>query len=140
MTTHLAPRPLAEHPYLLPTALGAVGMLHGIAHFAGVAGHLERATDGTAERYLGGWWTIDDPTQLRVLAAVWGVIGAAFVVAGLLTLLRLPVARTVLLSVASVSLALTVLALWAAGIGVVVNLTFLAIVATIPAAWLTPAR
>jgi hypothetical protein len=117
-----------------PLALGVFSVLHGIAHFAGTAGHFEKIDEGTAESYLGGTVEISDPTVLRSLAAVWAVVGVAYIVVGVLVMLRRPSARSAFVAITCVSLVLSLLALWAAVIGVIVNVVLLALV------WKAPSR
>lgn len=136
MTVQQTTRPTARgrRPGRVPLyAFSVFLVLHGIAHFAGVAGHLERIDEGAAEEYLGGAWSISDPSALRVLAVIWALAGLAFVAAAAVVATRRPPARAVLGVVTSFSLALTVLALWAAVIGVVVNVVLLAVIVAAPA-------
>jgi hypothetical protein len=111
-----------------PIALGVFSVLHGIAHFAGTAGHLEKIDEGTAESYLGGTVEISDPSVLRSLAVIWAVVGVTYIVVGVLVMLRHPVARGAFVAVTCVSLVLSLLALWAAVIGVIVNVVLLTLV------------
>jgi hypothetical protein len=122
-----------------PIALGVFSVLHGIAHFAGTAGHLEKIDEGTAESYLGGAVEISDPSVLRSLAVVWAVVAVVYIGVGVLVMFRHPSAKAAFVTVTSVSLVLSVAALWAAVIGVIVNVVLLALVWT-ASSRLFPAR
>jgi hypothetical protein len=125
---------------LAPLALGAFTVMHGIAHFAGTAGSLQHVEDGTAEQYLGGHWDITDPALLRSLAVLWALLGLATISAGVLIALRYRRAPVVLAAVAVASLVLSTVALWAAVVGVLVNLALLGLALWAPARLFGPER
>ena len=134
MTTVPAPQPLAGARARLRTRLLAGFLaLHGVAHFAGTTDSLRLAGDGEAAEYLGGAWTISDPAVLRVLAVAWTAAGIAFLALAVLVWLCPARARVPLAAVAAASLALSVLALPAAVVGVVIDGALLVL------AWWAPA-
>lgn len=101
--------------------------LHGIAHFVGVTGSLAAIEDGTSEPYLGGWWTISDPVALRTLAVLWALAGLGYVAVAIAMWIGLPWRRAALIGVTIGSLVLSVAALWAAVVGVVIDVVLLAV-------------
>lgn len=111
----------------LRRALGALVIVHGVAHLAGAADAFARAGDGRAAEYLGGLATIADPAALRGLGAMWAMAGLLVAAAGVVVLRGAPSWPAVLAAAAGGSLMLCVAALWAAAIGVVVNAVLLAI-------------
>lgn len=107
--------------------LGVVVILHGIAHLAGTADAFDRAADGRAAEYLGGLATIDDPAALRGIGAMWAMAGLLVAGAGVVVARGAASWPAVLAAAAGGSLMLCVAALWAAAIGVVVNVALLAV-------------
>ena len=134
MTTVPTPGSLAGARARLWTRLLAVFLaLHGLAHVAGTTDSLRLAGDGEAAEYLGSAWTISDPAVLRVLAVAWAVAGIAFLALAVLVWLRPARARVPLAAVAAASLVLSVLALPAAVVGVVIDAALLVLVWWAPA-------
>jgi hypothetical protein len=106
--------------------------LHGLGHFAGTSGSLQLIDQGKTADYLAGFWVVSDPTTLRILAVAWAATGVAFLVFAAMVWGRAGRARLALVAVASVSLALSVAALWAAIVGVVINTVLLILAAAVP--------
>ncbi len=110
----------------LPTGVrhvvAVVAVLHGVAHGVGTSEAFSAAADGRSLDYLAGAWTVADPTALRAVGILWALTGAAFVLAGVATLLRFTAWPAVLLPLSGVSLVLCVAGLWGAVIGIPVNL------------------
>lgn len=110
---------------LIPLFLTA----HGFAHLAGTVTAFEAAANGESLDYLGGAWVISDPTTLRLVGTAWAVVAVAYVAAaigewsGWGGWVRFVAVVTVS------SLLLSVLGLWAAWIGVLVDLGILAAIA-----------
>ena len=109
--------------------LGVFLVLHGVAHLVGTSASFDRAADGDPAEYLAGTWTLSDPALLRLAGVVWALVAVAFLYAGAVAWLRRPEWPRVLAVVSLVSLALCVLALWAAVIGVVIDVALLAVAA-----------
>jgi hypothetical protein len=107
--------------------LGAVVVLHGIAHFAGTADLVARAGGDRSADLLAGAVTVSDSRGLQALAVAWAVLGLAMILAGVVTIVGAGVWPAVLLAASASSLMLCILALWAAVIGVVVNAVLIGI-------------
>ena len=101
--------------------------LHGVAHFAGTGDSFTAAADGESVDYLGGAWTLTDPTVLRAMGVVWALVGAAFLLAAAIAWMRRPEWPRVLAGVAAVSLLVVLVALWASVVGVVIDVALLAL-------------
>ena len=101
--------------------------LHGVAHFAGTGDSFTAAADGESVDYLGGAWTLTDPTVLRAMGIVWALVGAAFLLAAAIAWMRRPEWPRVLAGVAAVSLLVVLVALWASVVGVVIDVALLAL-------------
>ncbi|MGH8835096.1 MAG: hypothetical protein ACRDWG_08905 [Actinomycetes bacterium] len=129
--TVLTPRTVEVHK-LGAVALAVVLVLHGVAHFAGSTDLSAEADARQDVYYLGGLWTISDPSVLRVVGVLWAVVGALVVLSAGAVLLRHRYARQTVVVAALLSLALSVVGLWAAIVGVGVNLALLALVAFAP--------
>ena len=122
----------APHPSRVdaPTrVLGVFLALHGLVHLVGTSASFDQAADGDSAGYLAGAWNLSDPTLLRLAGLVWALVAVAFLYAGAITWLRRPEWPRVLAIVSVVSLALCVLALWAAVVGVVIDVALLAVAA-----------
>ncbi len=123
----------ARRPAHVVSRLLAVFLvMHGIAHFVGVTGTIGSIREGGTQELAAGAWSAGNDALLALLAVLWAVAGAGFVVTAALVWLNRSVARAALLWVASFSLALSALTLWAAVVGVVIN------VVLIVAVWLFP--
>jgi hypothetical protein len=101
---------------------------HGVAHWVGTSRSFQDAADGTTVDYLGGAWSISSPTTLRMLGVLWVIAGAAFLVAAWAYWTRAPRRRAVLLAVTVPSLALAILALPMAVVGVVIDVALVLLV------------
>ena len=101
--------------------------LHGVAHFAGTGDSFTAAAEGESVDYLGGAWTLSDPTVLRAMGVVWALVGAAFVLAAGIAWMRRPEWSRVLAGVSAVSLLVVLVALWASVVGVVIDVALLAL-------------
>lgn len=135
MTTIHLPGPRAGSAVRLRRRLLAVFLaLHGFAHFAGTSGSLQLIDQGKATDYLGGSWTVSDPTTLRTLAAAWAAMGIAFVVVAAMVWRHPAGVRLPLAAVAALSLTLSVAALWASIVGVVINAFILILAVAAPRA------
>jgi hypothetical protein len=108
--------------------------LHGLAHLAGTSDAFQRASDGAAVGYVGGAWTLSDPTALRALGLVWAVVAAAFLAAAIMTWAGAVAWPRPVGGVAAGSLVVAVAALWASAIGVVIDIALLVV------AWQVAAR
>jgi hypothetical protein len=106
---------------------GRVPRLADVAHFAGTGDSFTAAADGKSVDYLGGAWTLSDPTLLRAVGVVWALVGAAFVVGAAIAWLRRPEWPRVLAGVSAVSLLVVVISLWASAVGVVIDVALLAL-------------
>jgi hypothetical protein len=106
-------------------ALALFLVLHAIAHLVGTQASLAAAGDGKTLEYLGGAWAVSDPTVLRLLGVAWAVGVALFLISA--RALWVGSSRRVgLLLLATVySLILSVLALWASVVGVVIDVALL---------------
>jgi hypothetical protein len=118
------PRRLDRSPTLTRVLAVFLG-LHGVAHFAGTDDSFTAAADGESVDYLGGAWTLSDPTVLRAMGVVWALVGAAFVLAAVIAWMRRPEWPRVLRGVAAVSLLVVLVALWASVVGVVIDVALL---------------
>ena len=101
--------------------------LHGVAHFAGTGDSFTAAADGESVDYLGGAWTLTDPTLLRAMGVAWALVGAAFLLAAAIAWMRRPEWPRVLAGVSAVSLLVVLVALWASVVGVVIDVALLAL-------------
>ena len=119
-------RRLHRSPALTRVLAMFVG-LHGVAHFAGTGDSFTAAADGESVDYLGGAWTLTDPTVLRAMGIVWALVGAAFLLAAAIAWMRRPEWPRVLAGVAAVSLLVVLVALWASVVGVVIDVALLAL-------------
>src|SRR6266545_1917950 len=99
-------------------ALAVLLALHGYAHFVGTADNLHRLDSHGTGQLLA--WTITSPALLGTLALLWAALGSSFIVAAVLTGFASPSARTMVRALAAASLALCVVSLWTAWIGVLV--------------------
>ena len=103
--------------------LAALLALHGYAHFVGTADNLHRLdAHGTGQLLA---WTIPSPALLGTLAIFWAALGSGFILAAVLTGFAGPHARTTVRALAAASLTLCLASLWAAWIGVLINLAIL---------------
>ena len=118
---------------LAARALAVFLAFHGVAHFAGTGGSLKLVDGGHAD-VLGGSAQLAGAAALTTLAIAWAVIGAAYLVVAVLVWIGHPMARAALIGVTAVSLALSVLQLPLAVVGVVID------VALLLGAWLIPGR
>jgi hypothetical protein len=105
--------------------LAVIVAVHGIAHGAGVLGNLVLVENGGSAELLGGWWVTGDPVALTVAAAVWGALAAVMLLASSLLMAGSPAARQVLVVAASASLLVCAISLFAAEVGVAVNVGLL---------------
>lgn len=127
----VTPRPVAGHR-LAVLGFTAVLVLHGIAHFAGLVDSFDKADAGESVDYLGGAFTISDPTWLQVAGVVWAAAGILMVISAVLVLTHHRLARPTVLTALVVSLTLSVVGWPAAVVGVVLNLALLALVTLRP--------
>lgn len=104
-----------------PVVFGALLGMHGIAHFVGLVAALDTLEDAGSLEYLGGAWVLSDPTAIRVVGGVWAVLGVAFAFAGVASMSGWRRIVRPVRMLATASTVMSVLALWAAWIGVVVN-------------------
>jgi hypothetical protein len=118
-------RRVSEHRTALTLAFAAFLVLHGIAHLVGTSSSFTAAADGETVEYLGGLWSISDTATLRVLGVVWSLAGVAWLVPAWAYVVGSPRRRAILVAVALPSLALSIVAVWAAIVGVLVNLVML---------------
>ncbi|HEX2895214.1 MAG TPA: hypothetical protein VHO29_14545 [Marmoricola sp.] len=128
--------PLERHRLSLDASLllGVFLLLHALAHGVGVSGNLDRISQNEPAELLGGVWHVSGDTGLAVMAALWAVVGLVTVAAAIEVLRHAPAARTTVAIAAAVSLVLNVVFLWAAVVGVVID------VLLVLAVWLVPDR
>lgn len=100
-------------------------VLHGIVHTIGTTAHVDEAARGRSVEYLGGLWSISDPTVLRAVGVLWAVVAAAYLVPAFAYWVGAPWRRAALAAVTVPSLALAVSALWASGAGVAIDIALL---------------
>lgn len=112
--------------------LAVVLALHGIAHFAGLTDALDKADAGGSLDYLGGTLTISDAETMRAVGVLWAIAGVGVVLSAVLVFVHSRRARGAVAAAALVSLALSIFGLWAAVIGVAVNVALLAVVILTP--------
>lgn len=127
----VTPTPVDGHKFSV-IGLAVFLAMHGVAHFAGLVDSFDKARAGGQAEYLGGAWTISDPSVLRAVGVLWAGVGTVVILAAVLVLLRHRRARDVVVIATLLSLTLSVLGLWAAVVGVGVNLAVLALVAFVP--------
>jgi hypothetical protein len=110
-------------------ALAAFLVLHGVAHLVGAVGAFTAAEEGSSVEYLFGAWTISDPMLLRLVGAAWvaAAVGYAVVAWGIAARTRWGISA--LVGVTAFSLVLSVAALGAAWIGVLIDVAILVTVA-----------
>lgn len=128
--------PLERHRLGLDASLllGAFLLLHAVAHGVGVSGNIDRISQNASAELLGGVWHVSSDTGLAVMAGLWAGAGLVTVAAAIEVLRHAPAARTTVTIAAAVSLVLSVVFLWAAAIGVVIDVLLLLGV------WLVPDR
>ncbi len=130
MTSHVVPRLRGVRsldPVLVRRGLAVFVAAHGLAHLVGTTHAFSQAADGRSLDYLGGGWTVSDPTTLRAFGIVWAVMALAFVATGVVMWVgwsRWPLA---LWWVSLASLVLVLVAVWASIVGVVVDLGLLVV-------------
>lgn len=123
-----------HHPMAIVSRLLAVFLvMHGVAHFVGMSGNITHLRDGTPAPLAADTWSVGNDVVLGVLGVLWAVVGLAFIVVAVLLWLHAAAARVTLLSVAGFSLVLSAVSLWAAVVGVVINVVLML------AVWLFPA-
>jgi len=123
-----------HHPMAIVSRLLAVFLvMHGVAHFVGVTGTITHIRDGTSASVAADTWSVGNGVVLGVLAALWAVAGLAFMVVAVMLWLHAAAARVALLWVAGCSLALSAVSLWAAVVGVVINVVLMVAVWFLPA-------
>lgn len=128
VTTSAAQRPTRQVARAAPRrALAVLLGAHGVAHLAGTADAISRASGGRSADYLAGTWTLSDPAALRAFGVVWAVVAVAFAGVAVLTWTGRPAGPKAMWWVALASLAVVVVALWSSVIGVVIDLGLLAL-------------
>jgi hypothetical protein len=115
----------------VPLVVGGLA-LHGVAHLAGTSAALKAIHDHDAVTILGGAVTAGSRGPLLALAAIWTAISILFVVAAACVGARSTSARTVLTVATVASLVMSVVSLWAAVIGVAIDLVILTAIHTAP--------
>lgn len=117
-----------RHPAVaLGNAFVVLLVLHGIAHFAGVGPTLDSAANDEPVDLLGGLWVASRPFAIRTLAVAWAVLGTAFVGTAVLVWRRARAARGALALTTTASLALALLFVPAATVGVVLDVLLLVV-------------
>ena len=114
--------------------LGVFLLLHAFAHGVGVSGNLDRISSNEPAELLGGAWHVSADSGLALMAGVWAVTGLITVAAAIEVLRHARRARAAVAVAAGVSLVLSVVFLWAAVVGVVIDVVLLL------AVWLVPDR
>ncbi len=100
---------------------------HAVAHLVGTSRAFQAADDGESLDYLGGAWRIGDPSLLRLVGIAWAVVAVAYVAAAIGEWLGWRAWWQFVAVVTVFSLGLSILGLWEAWVGVVIDLTILAI-------------
>ena len=126
-TTDSEPR-LPQHA-ALRRALAVFVALHGLAHLAGTSGLSAKATEGASAALLAGQWTASDPGLLRGLGALWALLALGYLVTAGVVWAGRPAWPAVLAAVTLASLALAVVFLWAAIVGLAIDAALLAVAA-----------
>lgn len=103
--------------------------LHGVAHLAGVGPTLDAVANDEPVELLAGVWVASNPLLLRALAGAWAVLGTAFVGTAVLVWRRARGARGALAVTTTASLALALLFVPAATVGVAVDVVLLVVAA-----------
>jgi hypothetical protein len=103
---------------------------HAVAHLVGTSRAFQAADDGESLDYLGGIWRIADPSVLRLVAIAWAVVAVAYVAAATGEWLGWRAWWQFVAVVTVFSLALSVIGLWESWVGVVIDVTILAIIAS----------
>jgi hypothetical protein len=106
-------------------AFGVFLGVHGLAHLVGTETSFRFADEGGTAHYLGGLWSISDPTVLRVVGVVWVLPAAAFLLAAWGFWIGAPWRRSALVAAAALSTVVCAVALWAAIIGLVIDVALL---------------
>lgn len=109
-------------PSGLRHVVAAIAALHGIAHAAGAVQAVDAIDDGRAVAYLGGWLQVSDPAALRAAGVAWAAAAALYLVAAVAVWMGLAAWPRVLLAASAVSLAMCVVGLWGAVLGVPLSL------------------
>lgn len=138
--THSPARTHAAVRVSLTVPMAVFVALHGIAHLVGTTSSLNQAKDGLIAPYLGGAWSISSPATLRVVAVAWGLVGVGVIAAAVQLALRPAAAGPYLAVALAASLVLSILGLWAAVVGVVINVVLLGLVWWGPRPLFGPAR
>lgn len=112
-------------------AIAAFLVLHGVAHLVDTTDAVQQAREGGMLEHLGGAWAVGDAT-LYLLGSLWAIAALGFVLAAALLWLRAESWWSAGLGATVGSLALTVVALPAAWIGLIVNAVLLAGLSTLP--------
>lgn len=102
-------------------ALAVFLPLHGVVHGVGTAESFRSAAEGTAARYLGGLWSLSDPVLLRTIGVLWALVAVAYLVPAWGYWAGASWRRKALVAVTVPSLALSMVALWAAVVGVAID-------------------
>lgn len=130
MASHVfsAPRHLrAADQVFARRTLAVFVAAHGLAHLVGTERAFARAADGGSLDYLGGNWTLSDPTTLRAFGVLWAAIAVAFLATGAVIWVGRARWPVLLWWVSVASLVLVLVALWASVIGLVVDIALLVV-------------
>ena len=100
---------------------------HGLAHLAGTSDVFSRAAHGRSVSYLAGNWTVSNPTTLRAVGVLWGVMALAFLITAAFIWAGRPPWPRLLWWVSLASLMVVLIALWASIVGVFIDIALLAI-------------
>lgn len=107
-------------------AAGVVA-LHGGAHLVGTQAAFGAASDGSSIEYLGGALELTG-SSLWLAGSMWAGLAAAFIALAILMWFDRLAWRAMLVVVATASFVACVIGLWAAWIGIVVNLAIVGFV------------
>lgn len=102
-------------------------VLHGLAHTVGTSAFLKDADEGRTVEHLGGLWSVSSPTLLRALGVAWALAALGYFVVAAAYWIGASRRRTLLVAVTIPSLVLSVIAVWASVIGVVIDVLLLTV-------------
>ncbi len=113
-------------------ALAALLAAHGAAHFVAIAGLVRSISADRPAELFGGLVVTESAGVTLLVALALAAAGTGFVAAAGMLVGREPKVGPLLVAVAVLSLATTVLGMWGTAAGVLVNLAVLAVAPEIP--------
>ncbi len=120
--------PLGSMGRRTPTiAMASLLILHGLAHFVGVVTAFDAFGANAELEYLGGTWMVGNDLLIGLLGMLWATLGLAFVFSAVAVVTEYRGWESTLIMLATLSVALCVLALWASWVGIIVNAVIMAV-------------